>query len=86
MTFTLNDLPDTVLIVVVAAVVVGIGATITADLSTSLGGNANATARQAMDNGTEAMSKIGSKLPLIGTIVALAIVLGVVFSALVFRN
>jgi hypothetical protein len=82
MAFRLNDLPDVVLLVVVAAVVVGIGATITADLSTSLSG----TAQQAVDNGTEAMSKIGSKLPLIGTIVALAIVLGVVFSALVFRR
>jgi|TARA_R100000093_G_C1923445_1_gene66394 hypothetical protein len=81
MTYSLTDLPNVALLVVVGAVVVGIGATVTSELSSDLSGDAQG----AVDNGTEAMANIGKKLPLIGTIVALAIILGVVFSALMFR-
>jgi len=81
MAYSLTDLPNVALLVVVGAVVVGIGATVTSELSSDLTG----TAKGAVDNGTKAMANIGKKLPLIGTIVALAIILGVVFSALMFR-
>lgn len=82
MGFTLGDLPSIALMVVIAAVVVGVGATVTSELSTDLSG----TAQAAVDNGTAGLANVGAKLPLIGTIAALAIVLGVVFSALAFRR
>lgn len=82
MGFTLNDLPNIALLVVIGAVVVGIGATVTSELSSDLTG----TAKAAVDNGTEALGNVGAKMPLIGTIAALAIVLGVVFGALMFRR
>ena len=82
MAFTLGDLPNIALLVVIGAVVVGVGATVTSELSTDLTG----TAKAAVDNGTESLANVGGKLPLIGTIAALAIVLGVVFSALMFRR
>jgi|TARA_R100000093_G_C1923445_1_gene66393 hypothetical protein len=84
MTYKLTDLPNVALLVVVGAVVIGIGATVTSELSADL--TTNSTAQSAVDNGTEALANIGKKMPLIGTIVALAIILGVVFSALMFRT
>lgn len=82
MAYTLDSLGPAALAIVDAAIVIGIGATITSELSTDLTG----TAQDAVNNGTSAMDKVGKRLPLIGTIVGLAIVLGVVFSALYIRS
>lgn len=82
MALTLGDLPNMALFVVIAAVVVGIGATVTAELSSDLTGDAQG----AVNNGTKALANVGKKLPIIGTIVALSIVLGVVFTSLAFRR
>jgi len=82
MAYSLNDLPNVVLLVVIAAVVVGVGATVTSELGEDLTGDA----ASAVGNGTEGLVNISTKLPLIGTIVALAIILGVIFSALMFRR
>lgn len=90
----LNDIPALALGLVIAAVVIGVGATVTSDIRDSLSGY-NATgcsvadssaACDAIENGTLGLGNLGAKLPLIGTIVALAIVLGVVFTALMFRR
>lgn len=82
MAFTLGDLPNIALLVVIAAVVIGVGATVTSELSSDLTGGAQG----AVNNGTVGLANIGKKLPLIGTITALAIVLGVVFASLSFRR
>ena len=49
-------------------------------------GNNKTTQYSAAENGTAAMSKLGSKLPLIGTIIILAVILMLVFTALMDRK
>ncbi|MAG77546.1 MAG: hypothetical protein CL811_12375 [Colwelliaceae bacterium] len=83
MAFSLADLPNVVVMVVIAAIVIGVGATVTSDLSADL---TDTTAQAAADNGTEAMANIGAKLPILGTIAVLSVILGLVFTALVFKN
>ena len=94
MTFQLKDIPNLILMIGLGAIVIGVSVTVTSELSTDLGNNASgvcATASSveacsATKNGTVGLRNMAKKLPLIGTITALAIVLGVVFTALAFRS
>lgn len=84
MPLTLKDLPNVAITVLLAAVVVGIGATVMADLAATE--VVNATNDGISDNGTKALVNVAKKLPIVGTITALAVVLGVVFTSLAFRR
>lgn len=91
MGFSLKDLPTAALAVVLGAVVIGVGATVTSDLKADVDMSTNntiggASALGTYQNGTDGLANLGKKLPLIGTIIALAIVLGVVFMSLSFRR
>lgn len=93
----LQDMSNVAILIVIAAITIGVGATITADIQTDMTGynstsgacdeaGGDLVACSAAGNGTIGLGNLGAKLPLVGTIIALAIVLGIVFSALAFRR
>jgi uncharacterized protein (UPF0333 family) len=70
-------LSSVAVIFVVASIVMSFGAKVTSELSTEVTG----TAKDAVDNGTYAISKLAKYMPLLALVVAAAIIISVVMGS-----
>jgi hypothetical protein len=81
---SLADLPTVAISLVVAVIVIALGLSILSDTKDELPANseeANATA-----DGIEGIAKLSAKLPLIGTVVAAVLVIGLIVGAFAMRR
>lgn len=72
----IQDLAPVAIILVVAGIAIGIGAEV---LDTIQGDLSAGVPKQAVGNATEGLGKLADWMPIIGLVVAAAIVIGVVF-------
>ena len=81
-----GDLPIFAILVVIAGVVVSVGAQITANISTTQ--TAGSVARLAIDNATTGLGNLAAQFPVIGTVIGLAVLIGILFGLFsgVFRG
>lgn len=73
----LQDLAPVAIIIVVAGIAIGIGAEVLEEIKGDI--TENSTGYYAVGNTTEGIGKLADWLPIIGLVVAAAIVIGVVF-------
>ena len=82
MGYNLQDLAPIAITFVVAAIVLGFGAKVLAEISADLTG----TSQSIVDNGTESLNTIGKYLPTLGLIVVAALIISVVVGAFYFAG
>ena len=75
----LEDLSPLAIAFVIVGISLGIGAAITAQVSATQ--TAGTVARAAVDNATSGIGQLASWLPIIGLIVAAAVIIGILFSS-----
>ena len=80
----LGQLPNIAITLVVVGIVFAIGLQIVSDTGDDM--TANSAEQNATEETVEGMAKVTGKLPLIGTVVAAVVVLGLVIGGLAFRN
>lgn len=75
----LSAVPAVILTLVVLGIVVAIGAQVTEDVALKV--TTNTTAMAAADNATEGIGELASWMPLIGLVIAAAVIIGLVIGA-----